>query len=96
MKVQVHNSLEPPLDSLEPNASDKSRLFVTFLTNLGVMGILCRFTLVLVEKTGKEIPEPSRLGFLEKFLANNFALTDAEDNTSGPLNNRSIADLPGL
>ena len=87
MKVQVHNSLEPPLDSLEPNASDKSRLFMTFLTNLGVMGILCRFTLVLVEKTGKEIPEPSRLEFLEKFLANNFALTDAEDNTSGPLNN---------
>ena len=31
--------------------------------------------------------------FLEKFLANNFALSDAEDNTSGPLNGGGIADL---
>ena len=45
---------------------------------------------------GKEIPESSRLEFLEKFLANNFALSDAEDNTSGPLNRGGIADLPLL
>ena len=32
--------------------------------------------------------------FLEKFLANNFALSDAEDNTSRPLNRGGIADLP--
>ena len=44
-------------------------------------------------KKGKEIPESSRLEFLEKFLTNNFALSDAEDNTSGPLNRRGIADL---
>ena len=31
-------------------------------------------------KTGKEIPESSRSEFLEKFLANNFALSDAEDS----------------
>ena len=37
---------------------------------------------------------PESLEFLEKFLANNFALTDAEDNTSGPLNRGGIADLP--
>ena len=37
---------------------------------------------------GKEIPESSRLEFLEKFLANNFALADAEDSTSGLLNSR--------
>ena len=42
-------------------------------------------------ETGKEIPESSRLEFLEKFSANNFALRDAEDNTSGLLNR---ADLP--
>ena len=41
-------------------------------------------------KTGKEIPKSSRLEFLEKFLANSFALSDAEDNTSGPLNRGSI------
>ena len=37
-------------------------------------------------ETDKEIPESSRLEFLEKFSANNFALSDAEDNTSGPTN----------
>ena len=47
-------------------------------------------------ETGKEIPESSRLEFLEKYSANNFALSDAEDNTSGLLNSRGIADLPLL
>ena len=50
---------------------------------LGVTEILCSFQLVLEGKTGKETPESSRLEFLEKFSANNFALSDAEDNTSG-------------
>ena len=44
-------------------------------------------------KTGKEIPESSRLEFLEKFLPNNFALSDAEESTSGPSNREVIADL---
>ena len=69
---------------------------MTFLTILGVMEILCSFRLVLEEKTGKEIQESSRLEFLEKFLANNFVLSAAEDNTSGPLNRGGIADLPLL
>ena len=60
------------------------------------MEILCSFRLVLEGKTGKEIPESSRFEFLEKFLANNFALSDAEGNTSGPLNRGGIADLPLL
>ena len=55
-----------------------------------------KFKLVLKGKTGKEIPESSRLEFLEKFLTNNFALPDAEDNTSGPLNRGGVADLPLL
>ena len=54
---------------------------LTFLTILEVMVILCNFRLVLEGKTGKGILETSRLEFLEKFLANNFALLDAEDNT---------------
>ena len=45
---------------------------------------------------GKKVPESSRLEFLEKFSANNFALLDAEDNTSRPVNRRVIADLPLL
>ena len=69
---------------------------MTFLTILGVTEIICSFKLVLEGEAGKEIPEPSRLKFLEKFLANNFALSDAEDNTSGLLNRGGIADLPLL
>ena len=52
---------------------------MTFSTMLGVTEILCCFKLVLAGKTGKEIPESSRLEFIEKFSANNFALSDAED-----------------
>ena len=66
---------------------------MTFLTILGDMQVLCNFRLVLEGKIGKEIPESSRLEFLEKFLANNLALSDAEDNTSGPLNGGGIANL---
>ena len=66
-----------------------------FLTIFGVTEI-CSFKLVLEGKTGKEIPESSRLEFLEKFLANNFALSDAEDKTSDPLNTRGTVDLPSL
>ena len=79
-----------------PDAFDKSRFITTFLTILGVTKILCSFKLVLEGKTGKETPEPSRLESKEKFSANNFALSDAEDNTSGPLNRGGIADLPLL
>ena len=50
-----------------PDAFDKSRFIMTFSTILGVTEILCCFRLVLEGKTGKEIPESSRLKFLEKF-----------------------------
>ena len=54
------------------------------------------FRLVLEGKTGKEIPESSRLDFLYKFLANNFVFSDVEDNMSWPLNRTGMADLPSL
>ena len=57
-----------------------------FLTILGVTEILCSFKLVLEGKTGKEILQLSRLGFLEKFSENNFALLDSEDNNPELLN----------
>ena len=69
---------------------------MTFLTILGDTQILCNFKLVLEEKSGKAMPESSRFEFLEKFSANNFALSDAEDNTSGPLNRGGIEDFPLL
>ena len=67
---------------------------MTFLAILGVTEILCRFRLVLEGKTGKEIPESSGLEFLETFSANNFALSDAEDNSLRLLNTGGIPDLP--
>ena len=65
---------------------------MTFLTIWGVTEI-CSFRLVLEGKTGKEIPAPSRLEFFEKFLANNFSISDAEDNIYGLLNRGGIVDL---
>ena len=41
-----------------------------------------RFQISLEGKTGKETPKSSRLEFKEKFSVNNFALSDAKDNTS--------------
>ena len=91
MKIQAHNSLEAPL---EYNQDQMPRFAMIFLTILGVTEISCSFRLVLERKMSKEIPESSRLEFLEKFLANNFALSDAEDNNSRPSNRGGIADLP--
>ena len=58
-----------------PDAVDELRFVMTFLTILRVTDIYS-FRLVLEGKLGKEIPESSRLEPLEKFLANNFALSD--------------------
>ena len=79
-----------------PDKSDESRVFITFLTTFGGTEILCSFRIVLVGKTGKEVPESSRLEFSEKLLANHFALSDVEDNTSRPLNRGGTANLPLL
>ena len=62
---------------------DQSKFIMTFLTILGVAEMLCSFRLVLEGKTGKEMSEPSSLEFLERFLADYFALSDAKDNTCG-------------
>ena len=67
-----------------------------FLNIFGVTERLCSFRLVLEEEASREIPESSRLDFLEEFSANSFALPDAEYNTSGSLNRGGIADLPLL
>ena len=66
---------------------------MTFLTIFGVTEILFSFMLILEGKTAKEI-KLSRLEFLEKVSANNFSLSDTEDNTSSLLNRGGIADLP--
>ena len=72
MKVQVHSSLEPPLEYHHDQMP---------LTNQ--LTHLRSSRLVLERKTGKEMPESSIVQFLEKFLANNFALSDAEETPQG-------------
>ena len=62
---------------------------MTISTNVGVTE-MCSFRLVLQGKTGEEIPESSRLEFLEKFLVNNFASSDAANKTPWPLNRGGI------
>ena len=79
-----------------PDALDKSRFIMTFLTISGLTEILRSFRLILEWKIGTEIPESSRLEFLEKSLVKNFALSDVEDSTSRPLNTGGIAALPFL
>ena len=58
--------------------------------------MLHSFRLVLEGKAGKEMPESPRYEFLERFLANNFALSDVEGKTTAPLNRIGIVDLPLL
>ena len=76
-----------------PDTFDEWRFVTTFLTILEITQILCSSKLVLERKRGKEILESSRLEFFEKILANKFALSNTEDNTSGPLNRGCTADL---
>ena len=96
-KVQTHSSLEPSLDYNQDQMHLMNQgSWWLFLTILGVTEILCSFRLVLEGKTGKEIPESSRLEFLKKFLADNFTLSEAEDNISRLLNRQGIPDLPFL
>ena len=90
MRAQIHSSLKPPLEY------NQDQLPVTNqgLTILGVTEILCSFKLVCERKTNKRISESSRLKFLEKFLGNNFALSDAKGNTAGLIDKGGIVDVP--
>ena len=60
---------------------------------MGVTEILMQFQISSSVETGNKIAESSRLGFLETFSAINFALSDAEGNTPGPMNKGGTADL---
>ena len=60
MTVQVHSSSELILEHKENQKPlSNQSLLIAYLCNLRVKGILCSFSLVLEEKIGKTIPEPS-------------------------------------
>ena len=71
---------------------DVPKFIMNFLTILWVTEIYT-FKLNLVEKTGKKLPESSRLGYLENILGNNFTLSNEEEDSSRSLNRGGIADL---
>ena len=65
MKIQTHSSTNTGIQS-GTGIFDESGLVMTFLTNLGVKETLHIFRLVLEGKSGREIPESSRIESLEK------------------------------
>ena len=69
---------------------------MTFKIIFRVTEIPCSFRLVLEGKKSEKIPESSRFELLEKFSANDFALSGAEDNSLRLLNRGGRADLPLL
>ena len=73
-----------------PDAFDESRLVMTFVTNLGVTNILCSFRWSLKEKQVKRKLPYQDLSSWKSFHQ---TISDAEDNTCGPLNRGGIADL---
>ena len=100
IKFLVQSSLERPLkynQNQMPLMNQASLrhfwhlLWHFIITIFRVMEILCSFRLALEVETTEEIPDSSRLEFLEKYWANNFALSDAEDNLS--LNRGGKTDL---
>ena len=59
----------------DADAFDESRLVMIFLIILGVTEIW-NFRLVLEDKMGRETPKSSGIEVFEKFLANNFPVSD--------------------
>ena len=70
-----------------PDAFEKWKFLMIFLIILGVTKIWYSITSVLEGKTDKVVPDSLRSEILETFLANNFALSNAEDKNSGTLGN---------
>ena len=93
MKVQIAILQNYPWNTIKSRSLQCINVDCDLFINLGAAGVLQSLRLNLEEKAGKEISEPSRLEFLEKFSANTFALSDTEGKTSVPLNRRGIADL---
>ena len=97
-KLLGHSSLEPPLEYNQDQMTRfwQIKVHCDRFDHLGSHRNIMQFQIVIEGETGKEIPQSSRLEFLEKFPANNVALSDVEDNTSRLLNRRGMADLPLL
>ena len=92
--IQAHSSLEPLLQYNQHQKPFMNQgLLWPFWPLSKLQKKISSFRLVLEGKTSKETSRSLNLEFLEKLLANNFALSDAEDNTSRLFNRECTADL---
>ena len=98
MKVQAHSSLELPLEYNQDQTSLMNQGSLWHFNHLGSYGNIVQFH--ISSRRENRMPESSRdtrfIKILTQYFTNNFALSDADDNTSSPLNGGGIADLPLL
>ena len=87
MKVHAHSSLDLPLEYSQDQMSLMNQgslwpFWSSWELYYGeiLWAMLLNFRLILEGKTHKQMPKSSRLEFLEKFLTNNFVVSDAENN----------------
>ena len=98
MKVQAHISVEPPLEYNQDETPLMSFVCYDLLNHLGSYKNIIQFQISSARENRQRDQDYSslRLEFLEKFLTNKFALSDAEGNTSRSLKRVGIADFPLL
>ena len=87
-KVKAHSFLEAPMGYNQDQMPLMNKVCYDLFNHLGSYRNTMQFQSSSRRKAGKEIPV--------KVLANNFALSDTECNTSGSMNRWGIADLPLL
>ena len=101
MNIQVQCfSKNPTVMQSGPDTIKQSWFtFSSFLIVFGVTGILCSFRLVLEANANKGTLQSSRLEFSQKISANDFTLSDTEDNnlrTTKRKKNTYLHLLPAL
>lgn len=75
-----------------PTCQTLSKTLVISSAMAWVAADLLKALVILSDKAGTGIAEFSKSEFSEQFSANNFNLSDVEDNASGPLNKGNITD----
>ena len=87
-RIQAHSSLEPPLEYIQ-EVKVGYDLFNLLRSYKNVM----QFQISSGRENRWKDTWVIKVRVLKKFSANNSALSDAEDNTSGLLNRGGVADL---
>ena len=92
-KVQAHSFYNCLCNTVMTRHLWQIKFCYDLFKHLGSYRNILQFQTSSGRENRLKIPESSGLEFLETFSANNFALSDVQDNISGPLNRGGIADL---